>query len=60
MKIKFIKTNIIGGSVDDVVNTFQELKEKSKWLEGNVYSNNMLVFVKEKNAIYKVKIKEEL
>ena len=56
MKIKFVKTNIIGGVVDDVVDTWKELKEKSKWLEGNIYSNNMLVFVKEKNAIYKVKV----
>lgn len=55
MKVKFIKTNIISSPVDDVVDDLKELKEKSKWLEGNVYSNNMLVFVKEKNAIYKVK-----
>ncbi len=56
--IKFVKTNMIGVVVDDVVDTWEELKEKSKWLDGNLYSNNMLVFVKEKNAIYKIKVVE--
>lgn len=54
-KIKFVKTNIIGGKVEDVVDTLEIAKCKSKWLEGNLYSQGMLIFVKDKNAIYKVK-----
>lgn len=53
-KFKFIKTKLFG-DVDDVVNTLEELKEKAKWLDGNVYQDGMLVFVKEKYATYKVK-----
>ena len=54
-EIQFIKTNIVSGPVDDVVNTLKEAKEKSKFLGGNIYLNKMLILVKEKNAIYKVK-----
>lgn len=54
--IKFIKTNIIAGDVDDVVNTLKEAKEKATYFDGNLYVDNMLVFIKEKNAIYKVKV----
>lgn len=54
-RIKFLKTNIIGGPVDDVVETLKQAKEKSQFLDGQLYQNNMLIFIKEKNAIYKVK-----
>lgn len=57
-KITFKKTNIISCNVDDVVNSLKETKEKATWLDGNLYINNMLIFIKEKNAIYQVKIKE--
>lgn len=57
-KITFKKTNIISCNVDDIVNSLKEAKEKATWLDGNLYVNNMLIFIKEKNAIYQVKIKE--
>ena len=53
--IKLIKTNIIQATVDDVVDTLKQAKEKCTWLDGNLYTNNMLIFIKEKNAIYRVK-----
>lgn len=51
-KITFKKTNIIGGNVDDVVNSLKEAKEKATWLDGNLYVNNMLIFIKEKKTQY--------
>lgn len=55
MKLVYRKSNIVGGCVDDVVETLAELKDKMKWLEGNLYTKNMLIFVKEKQAIYIIK-----
>jgi hypothetical protein len=52
---KIIKTNIVESQVDDVVKNLKELKNKTTWLEGNVYQDGMLVFVQEKQAIYKMK-----
>lgn len=52
---KIIKTNIVESQVDDVVKNLKELKNKATWLEGNVYQDGMLVFVQEKQAIYKMK-----
>lgn len=54
-KLRVVKTNIIGGNVDDVVDTYKQLKDKLTWLDGCIYENNMLVFVKDKQSIYKVK-----
>ena len=55
MKLIYKKTNIVGGNVDDVVDTLAELKDKMTWLDGNLYTKNMLIFVKEKQAIYIIK-----
>lgn len=54
-RVKFVKTNIIGAIVDDEVETWKELKDKATWLDGCIYSNGMLIHVKEKKAIYRVK-----
>lgn len=53
-EFKFIKTNI-WGAVDDVVKDLKTLKDKAKLLDGNVYQNNMLIYVEDKKAVYKVK-----
>lgn len=55
-EIKFIKTNLIECNVDDIVKDLKELKEKSKWLDSCIYQNNMLIYVEDKKAIYKVKV----
>lgn len=52
--IRYKKTNIIGGYVDDIVKDLKELKEKSKWLDGCIYTKGMLILVEDKNAIYKI------
>lgn len=54
--IKIVKTNIVGGLVDDVVKTYKELKAKIQWLDGCVYINNMLVYVEDKKAVYQIKV----
>lgn len=52
--IKYKKTNIISCQLDDIVKDLKELREKSKFLDGNLYEKGMLILVKEKNAIYKI------
>lgn len=54
-KLVYRKSKIVGGVVDDIVETLAELKDKMTWLDGNLYTSNMLVFVKEKQAIYIIK-----
>lgn len=50
------KTNIVGGSVADVVDSLNQLtQEYLEW-----FRDGELIFVREKKAIYKVKSKEEL
>jgi len=52
------KTNIVGCNVDDIVEDLKQLKDKMTWLEGNLYSKGMLIFVEDKQAIYEIKERE--
>ena len=56
-RFKFIKTKL-SGEVDDVVPTLEKLKDKATWLDGNLYQNNMLIYVEDKKAVYKIKVEE--